>query len=324
VSGHIVNYIIFVAFTGYNPPPDPINGRDVPWFIADSKRQDIAPGGVILHEYPFKKDPLETAADTPWLDRDDENPTSNLIDLIEAGAFPSADPPADNKTTEPTSGSPDVYFIGVPAYKEPEKKPPDNVIVVKADINTFISGLGPGFIGLKKDSPLEISDIWGYYMKVPFFDTSVTVTSETAITDVSLECNLFGKDKTLKFGTSHNEDQFNNTEYAKVGAVIQNGNVAIPDGDGNGIGVVVCGLDTDATLDGIDLTKLLTTFRFDLGGASTISKLASKLGTLLKLKLLAKDEKWKADTSTPPDQTKVDAPVYRNAIWYFADVCLYL
>lgn len=218
---------------------------------------------------------------------------------------------AEDKSTAPVADTPPLYFLGVPAYDKGTKGS-DTEIVVNADINNFISGLGPGFIGSDKDKPLSTTqDIWGYYMNVGLLKTTITLTStDTGISGASMVCNLF--DKALTFSTANNEAQFNNKEYHDVGADISNNNVAIPDH-----GAIVCGLDPKADLDSLSLTDLLTKFNFKFGDDdSTLSKLVTKLGSVLQMKLLPCDPSWVTD----PDPEKVTAPVYRNAIWCIADV----
>jgi len=312
-----------LRFDGYKAP-DPLGGREIPWFIADSDRQDVAIGGVVLQKYPFRKTPINE-----WLDKDDENPSSNLIALINDGAFPPATVPESTDTAETPTGVPETYLLGVPAYKK-DTKASETVVVEDGDFGSFISGLGPGYLGVTKDTALDpVKDIWGYYMSVPF-KTSVTINdgqdseTESKPRHISMVCKMF-KDQELNFGTLYNEAQFNNAEYEGAGARIDNGNLAIPD-----VGVVVCGLDPAAGLDKIDLTSVLTAFQFNLGGSttpkSTISKLVEKLGTKLKLKLLASDEAWEEQKKANTKEKvvtwgKVKAPVYRNAIWCIADVC---
>jgi len=291
---------------GYNPPQG-AGARKIPWFTADADREDTAAGGVVLQ----KPDPFKAIGITDWTDEDDETPTANFIDLIPDGAFPEATAVTEDKSTASTTDTPPLYFLGVPAYDKGTKGS-DTEIVVKADINNFISGLGPGFIGSDKDKPLSTArDIWGYYMNVGLLKTTITLTStDTGISGASMVCNLF--DKALNFSTANNEAQFNNKEYHDAGADISNKNVAIPDH-----AAIVCGLDPKADLDSLSLTDLLTKFNFKFGNDdSTLSKLVLKLGKVLQMKLLPCDPSWVAD----PDPGKVTAPVYRNAIWCIADV----
>jgi hypothetical protein len=200
----------------------------------------------------------------------------------------------------------------------------------------FISGLGPGFIGApapdkSSNITLTTNDIWGYYMSVPFMNTEVTITSttdstktpKTWISGVSMVCKLFGDadDKKLTFSTANNVDQFNNASnpdqpYDACGSTISKDQVAIPD-----TGVVVCGLDTTASLTSVSpvtFKDVMSAFNFaSEDDSSTLWKMITFLekdsGASLNLTLLAVDSET--------DVTRKE--VYRNAIWCFADVCIH-
>jgi hypothetical protein len=200
----------------------------------------------------------------------------------------------------------------------------------------FISGLGPGFIGAPApdtsgNMTLTTNDIWGYYMSVPFLNTEVTITKttdstktpKTWISGVSMLCKLFGEadDKKLMFSTANNVAQFNNSNadqnYDACGSSISNDQVAIPD-----TGVVVCGLDTKASLTSVSpvtFKDVMSAFNFaSEDDSSTLWKMINFLekdsGVSLNLTLLAVDPAF--------DATKKEGEVYRNAIWCFADVCI--
>jgi hypothetical protein len=275
---------------------------------------------VLKSPFPFKGD-ATTEETKDWKDKDDETPALNLTTFISDGAFPKGDDPGAAKTASTALEQAKLYFIGVPAYDDKTDEVKDKQWIVGSDANlhTFVSGLGPGYIGADgPDGVLTTSDIWGYYMSVDFLKASVTIASDSAkkqINKVTISCGLF-PDKALDFSTEHNEVQFNNKEYSAVGALISKDDVAIPD-----TGVVVCGLDPAASLSGVTLKSLLDTFRFEITAGSILAKFKETLGAEVKLNLLAVDPGHDTD-EFKKDLGNSEVPVYRNAIWCFADVCL--
>jgi hypothetical protein len=287
---------------------------------------DIGPGAVVLTEVsPFKRN--ATVESTEWIDNDDETPTDNLVKLISTGnkgVFPKISATSSGGAKPGTqSGDAKLYFLGKAAY--PNLDPPTGSTateVVDANVDAFISGLPPGYIGLvpdsdKTDTILNVKDIWGYYMSAGLISTEITVSTSNDpikkppfIKQVSMSCKLLGDG--LNFSTAHNEDQFNGKGFATM----SNDKVTIS----SSTGVVICGLDPTSQLSGINLVTLLEKFRLsdpDKKKKSAVSKLIDKLGEEVTMKLIPCD--IDPVTSKPKPVETRDA--YRNAIWCFADVC---